>query len=477
MAAGRLSDGFWASVLQWSRLGMNALVFLVVARFLSLAEIGAFATAAAPLRFFQVIHKSGIEDSVVILPDRRVGLDALFWLSIGLGLTVIVISIAIGSGLSYLMPDDAGIGPMLAVLSLTSLCHGIGAVPDGLLRRDGQFRTLALRTLSSQGIAALATIVALWAGAGAWALVIFTLINGALATAISVVIAGWQPSRRWPTKGTMSPALRSTVTLSGRVLIGAAVQPVLQIGVGAASGLAAAGIFQIALRVLALLDAVTLAPIRFVALPRFSRLTGDQAAQRTAILASLGLAGAFSAYVYLGTFAAAPDMLAVLVGGTNAGPTVPVLQMLCLSGLGSAAAAVINQALIGGNLGAAAVRLSILQAVATFGLTFPVLNHSVTAVAVGLTLAGLAVLAIILIRLPHWFGISGLTALRVVSLPYLAGALMVLGVMAADRWVWADWSLLLRLTAQILAGTAIYICALRVVAPQTLSLLWPGKSE
>ena len=467
----RLSDGFWASALQWSRLGVNAAVFLVVARFLTLAEIGAFATAAAALRFFQVIHKSGIEDSVVIQPNRSIGVDALFFISISVSVAVIVTSFAVAFGLSHVMPNDASIGPMLATLSLTSLCYGIGAVPDGLLRRDGQFKTLALRTLASQGIAAIAAIAALWAGAGPWALVIFTLLNGALAATISWIMADWQPATRWPAQGSIRAAFHSTMTLSGRVLIGAAIQPILQIGIGAAAGLAAAGIFQIALRVSALLEAVTLAPIRFLALPRFSRLTGDQSALQTAILAALGLAGAFSAYVYLGTLAAAPDMLDLLVGGSNGAATVPVLQLLCLSGLGSAGAAVINQALIGGNLGPTAIRLAVVQALVIFSLTIPVLNYAASAVAGGLTLAGLIVLVIMLNRLPRWFGISRLTALRAVGLPYLAGAVMALGVMAANRWIWPDWPLILRLTAQILTGTAVYIGALWLIAPATLTLL------
>ena len=40
----------WSTLLQWSRLGVNAALFLIVARFLTLAEIGAFATAFAPVR-------------------------------------------------------------------------------------------------------------------------------------------------------------------------------------------------------------------------------------------------------------------------------------------------------------------------------------------------------------------------------------------------------------------------------------------
>ena len=49
MARG-VSTGLWAIALQWARLGSAALLLLLAARFLSLAEIGLFAVVFAPVR-------------------------------------------------------------------------------------------------------------------------------------------------------------------------------------------------------------------------------------------------------------------------------------------------------------------------------------------------------------------------------------------------------------------------------------------
>ena len=51
----------WSAVLQFSRFGGNAVIFLAMARFLSLEEIGAFGLAYAPIRWkTRVIRLSSI---------------------------------------------------------------------------------------------------------------------------------------------------------------------------------------------------------------------------------------------------------------------------------------------------------------------------------------------------------------------------------------------------------------------------------
>jgi O-antigen/teichoic acid export membrane protein len=463
----RPSDGFWAALLQWSRLGASALVFLVVARFLSLAEIGAFAAAMAPLRLFQVIHKSGIEDTVVIRctdPDRDIWATGLFGLSMLLASGAGLLSLALALGLGLVFGGWAGIGAMMGVLALANLCHGLGAVPDGLLRRAGQFRILALRTVASQFVAAVLTMLALLAGAGPWALVVFTLVNSALSAAISWSMAGWRPDRRHWAAMTI-PALRAEVAaISGRVLIGAAVQPILQMAVAAFGGLAAAGILQIAFRIAALLEALTLAPMRLLALPRFTRIGADPAALRLAVEHTLRMTGISSAFVYLGVFAAAPDLLMVLAGPVNGPETVGVLRLTCLGGLAGAIIAVCNQALIGSGRATEALRVAAIAVALTLGLTVPVAGISVSAVATGLLLSGLIVGVILIVRLRQAIGLATGPALMAVGAPYLAGTVMV----AAVFWVAQAGAALpmpVRLGLQICVGAGVYGAMLPLLLP------------
>ncbi len=194
-ARGRaLSNGVWSTVLQWSRFGINALVFLLVARFLNLAEIGAFALAFAPVRFLQVLHKNGIADAIIIAERRREAEEALFGLSL-------LIAFACSAGLlgsAALSASTAPVAPMLVAFAAIPILYGLSAVPEGILRREMRIRALALRTLATQLIAGALTLAAAAAGFGAWSLAVFALVNAVLGSVISIVLAvgGPAPSHR-----------------------------------------------------------------------------------------------------------------------------------------------------------------------------------------------------------------------------------------------------------------------------------------
>ena len=65
-----MTHGAWSFVLSWSRVGINAALFLAATRVLTLAEIGMFATAFAPIRLLQAVQKAGVSDAVVLFGDK-----------------------------------------------------------------------------------------------------------------------------------------------------------------------------------------------------------------------------------------------------------------------------------------------------------------------------------------------------------------------------------------------------------------------
>ena len=66
MARG-VSTGLWAIALQWARVGSAAMLLLLAARFLSLAEIGLFAVVFAPVRAAHMALRGAVIDAGVVL--------------------------------------------------------------------------------------------------------------------------------------------------------------------------------------------------------------------------------------------------------------------------------------------------------------------------------------------------------------------------------------------------------------------------
>jgi O-antigen/teichoic acid export membrane protein len=461
------SEGFWAALLQWSRIGVQAIVFLVMARFLTLPEIGAFGMAAAPLRFLQVLHKSGIEDATVIAtgPDHDPGLTALAVVSWAFSGAIITFCCLMALVIHLTVPEGDQVAAMMAAIALTSLFHGVAAVPDGLLRRRRAFRGLALRSLASQGAGAILAVLALWMGAGAWSLVLFTVANALIGAALSLRMSRWHPDLAIGFGHQLRPAVVGSLTISGRVLVGAAVLPILQVALGAFAGLAASGAFQIATRVIGLLDALTFAPLRALALPRFSALRDRPMELQSATLSALGMAAATSAWVYLGVFCVADVVLVLLVGSANAEATTFALRAFCLAGLGQAAAAVINQALLATGAAGAALRLSGVQLCLGLGLALPFAGHSASAVALACALASTLMMAVLLWALKRRLGIAVHMALGQLLWPYMAGALMAGAVLLAGYMAGSRLHPALLIAGQVIGGTIIYLGALSVLAP------------
>ena len=461
------SHGFWATVLQWSRLGTNALVFLLMARFLSLAEIGAFATAIAPVRLLQVLHRTGIADSVIIAHRRGPdALNALFVWSVILGVAVTCLLVGAAPLIDVMTGGDLSVGAMILVLSALPLLSGLAAVPEGLLRQRLAIKALALRTLASQIIAAAVCFAAAALGAGAWTLVLFALTNGTLAMALAVGMAGWRPTA-WPRRQALRAAAPDVALIAGRDLVNGAVQPLLQLAVGLCLGLSAAGAFQIAQRFISLLDSMALSPIRYLALPKFARLSS--AALPGAVVSGLRLAALVTAYIYLGAFAAAPQILTLFVGADHAEASAALLRLFCLIGLLGALAVILTQALTA----TGATRLVFLRSAALFVLTAliaaPALTMSAEATATAAVAAALIVLIALYHIAPPVLHLSRGDALGAIGPALIAGTIMSAAVITATATFLTPLSAALLLPAQIAFGTAVYTALLPLLARGTVA--------
>lgn len=449
------SDAVWASAVQWARVGVGGIVFLIAARHLPLAEIGVFGMAAAPLRFLQVIHKGGFEDAAVVTPpEDRTALAALQRLSLVAGAVAAVLALAIAPLLALTAPG-AGIAALTASLAPVSLAHGAGAVADGMLRRAGRFRALALRTLAGQIAAAALALAALAAGAGIWSLAIFTLAQAVIAAGLAIAMAGW-PGISAP-RPDLQAARDQVWPLAARVLAGAIVQPLLQIAIGATAGLYAAGIWQVATRILALLEAVTLVPLRLVALPR---LAAGHSADLPGLFTVAALAGT---WVMGGTALAAPALLAALLG-PQGDPVVPVLRLLCAGAVAGSAVAVLNQSLIGTGRGPIAMRIAVIASISALVAGALALGLATTrapeALALSQVLAGLLPLSLLL----HATGAAS-DRLRLILRPW-GGIAAMLPAVWAVQWIAPDLSPVASFAVQALLGTAALGLALPVIAPR-----------
>jgi len=471
------SQALWSVILQFSRFGANAVVFLVMARFLTLAELGAFALAFAPVRWLQVLHKSGVVDSVVIAnksDDEGTSqiIDALFVLSVAVGLLVSVALFAFAFVADMVFDSEQPLAGLMAALSLIPLVYGLSSVSEGMLRKELNFRRLALNTLLVQVLAAVVAFSLAFLDQGAWSLAGFALVNAIAGAVVTVVATPWRP-RSLPPLALVRSLVPSYAAICGRVLVSGSVHPLLQIAVGLALGLEAAGAFQIAQRFYTLLDALSLAPIRYLVLPLFAKsATRSEKLESGVVLKALQISGLISAPVYTGSIGVAPALLLFVVGGENATTSLLPLQLFCMLGFSAATSTIINQALIAIKRPGLAFRRSVMVLVGTAILTFPALALSLEATTLAFVIASMGVLAFVYTILPDLFDISPRSAIAATGWPYLASFVAVLPV-----WLLGEWMLDggshpgLVLLAQALALPVLYLPAILLIAPSATKAL------
>jgi PST family polysaccharide transporter len=166
----------------------------VLARQLPKPAFGIVATAIASINIMVVFGSAGINSWVIY--DREPGWEqrvkSAWWLNFAL--TTFQISVAGG-----LVPvvvwlyDQPELGPILLVLIATFFIEQMDEVPDALLRRHMDFRTVALRDVIYDLLTGVGGVIMALAGWGVWSLVLPRAILAPIFVVITMRLAHWTP--------------------------------------------------------------------------------------------------------------------------------------------------------------------------------------------------------------------------------------------------------------------------------------------
>lgn len=337
--------GVWSVILQWSRVGSNAAVFIVLSRWLSLSEIGAVAAAQAPFILIQSLQLSVFPDLVIQERDaKKSTLSTLLYIAVG---SACVLSFASFAGLAVLNLIKPGTSNLAyaAAFSLMPILWGASAISAGLLRQALDVKSLAKRTSIASLLAGLVAIALGIAGYGGWALVAFSLVNGGLSLLLTARAARWLPALTFDTAyaARVSPKIWALV---GRYGFSAMVIPLLQLLTAIQAGHAAAGTLQIAFRVYSMVETLLVVPFKYLILPVLVRAVTQVGSIAPQLLRAITLGAVLFVPTYIGILAAAPVALPLVLGEVNGSAAVPALQLLSFFGLSFVVTSTVNDALV-----------------------------------------------------------------------------------------------------------------------------------
>ncbi|QJE73272.1 lipopolysaccharide biosynthesis protein [Aerophototrophica crusticola] len=321
----------WSALGNWSREGINFLVFLILARLLGPEAYGLVGMAMVLAALAQIFLVDGIGTVLVQRKELEPGhIDMAFWLLLGVA-GLISGAMLLGAqplAAFYRLPEVADLVRFIAVLPpLFALC----GVQVALLKRDMRFDVLTLRSILATIVGGLVGVGMALRGHGPYSLVAMFATQWTVQLIVLWAKSSWRPGLA--ARATHFRDIRRYVaeTVGTRILMYLE-QQLPRIGIGAFLGPVALGLFTMGWRLLEILSILVIMPVSQVAMPAFSRLQHDMERTAAALGSMLRLSVLLAFPAFIGLAAIAP-VLVPLAFGEKWAEAVPVVQVMLLLGL------------------------------------------------------------------------------------------------------------------------------------------------
>lgn len=451
---------------------INLGAWIVLSRLLTPGEVGSYAAATVLIGFGVLITESGMQSALIQREDRieeaqNTALIACLAGGLLAGLAGLAAAPLLG-----LFFDSGEIAALAAASSGVILVMVMSVVPNAILQRRFSFLRLLVIDPLEVVVFAVAAIVAAANDLGPWSLVIGQYAQMGTGLVLSWAFVSWRPELRLA-----SIAMWRELVAYGRHIFVST--SILRLGeyaadsliIGRGLGTAALGQYRYAFRVASLPFYVLLAGAAYVIFPAFARIAGDVERLRRAFMTSLRWMAAVAFPAGLILVPLGPPLVVTVFGDVWAPAGEATMAMALYAGA-SAISSVVSELVKAGGPPRPLIAMHSVTAGATAVGMLALLPFGLTAAAAGVSIGAVAGGAYALRVARRESGVGLPTMLAEVWPPIVAGLLMAACLLPLDRLVVhpAEHGVpaaLALIAAEALLGAAIYLAALRVLAPHT----------
>lgn len=297
----------WMSAAASGNSIVSFVIFIVLSRLLTPDDIGLVAFALIVVELGKIIVNAAFPQAIVRHPDwEQTYASTCFYLNLFLAVVVTLLVFFIGSPLVAAYYDPRA-QVLLEVLSIIFFLEGIKAVHEGKLKREFNFRTIAIRTVLGSLIGGAVGIWMALEGWGVWALVWQQLINQIIITLVTFVSARWLPSLSFSWINAQELIGFSTPLLFAQVISNFS-SKVYEVLVGLLIGPAALGFFRVGGRALFILQDIVAKPFEQTLLPALARMD-DLAQKGNGTLRTIRMSAYFTFPIFFGAAAIGPEFI------------------------------------------------------------------------------------------------------------------------------------------------------------------------
>ena len=319
----------WAYTGNWGDRALSAIFIFVLAGILGPRDFGIAAIAATYVAFLQMFLDQGVAAALIQKKDlEREHLDAVFWMNIVVSLFLVFVSCLLGQwwAIKNHAPESA---KLIMALSLTIIIEALSIVQTAILKKQMDFKSLAIRTNAAALISGVVGAGMAVAGFGVWALVGQQVLRDLIAVVLLWNLSSWRPRFSFSWLHLRDLMGFSVPNFLAQIAIFADVQAA-SIVLGLFFGPVAVGLYRLADRIVNSVIVIATTSIQSVSFPEFSRLQDDPLELRQSVLTCVRLSSAATLPALAGLIAVGSPLMAML--GAKWIPASDVLKVL--AGLG-----------------------------------------------------------------------------------------------------------------------------------------------
>lgn len=300
-------------------------------RLLTPADFGLLAMALVFTGFANIFSKIGIAQALIQRKDlKEAHRSSAFWVSLVTGALVFIAILAIAPWVADFY-NEPRLVPIISVISTIYAIGAVGRVPNALLRRRLDFRSIGISSVLGTVIGGAAAIVMAMTDFGVWSLVAYQWLSGVIDTVLQWLWARWRPTltfSRWATKDLFSFG----VNLSAFQLFNYWTRNADNLLIGRFIGSAALGYYSRAYSLMLLPVTQVTDVVGSVMWSALARIQDEKSRVKRIILRSVGLIGLINFPIVLGLFVVAERFIPLLVGEQWI-PAVSTFRILAFVGL------------------------------------------------------------------------------------------------------------------------------------------------
>ncbi|MDE5903379.1 MAG: lipopolysaccharide biosynthesis protein, partial [Muribaculaceae bacterium] len=190
-----------ARTLKWNAIDrvasqvLYAIVGIVLANILTKEEFGLIGALAIFQAFATIFVDSGF--GAALLREKepsQTDYSTVFWFNAAVSVAIYVILFAAAPLIARLFHHQQQLVPMSKVIFLTFVVNGLAIVQTNRLMKRMDVRMIAIANSVALILSGAVGVILAIAGAGAWAMVWYTLSQAIVKTAILWITGGWLPS-------------------------------------------------------------------------------------------------------------------------------------------------------------------------------------------------------------------------------------------------------------------------------------------